>query len=137
DSCTCFLHFHHAYWRFEFALDGTPGNFASGINTLERRVAGSTPPSWTTVPREALFSRPTSGWTADWFRIKNPVTGSEYLIKPGTEDGSAVGDDYARGDLWALAYSANEIDDPNTSTTIRIDNWLTNEQLGAQKRLVV
>ncbi len=136
DSCTCNLHFHNVYWRFEFALDGVAPDFTTGINTLERRVPG-TLAEWSPVSREAVFNRPTTSWTEDWWRVRNPATGGEYVLKPGPEDGSAQGVDYARGDVWALAYNPGQIDDPNTGTAIQIDGWLSNESLGTTKRLVL
>src|SRR4029079_15104026 len=111
---------HNAYWRLETALDGTSGNLASGIDTLERRAPGPTL-AWTPISREGVFTRPADGFAADWWRIRNPATGFEYVLEPGEEAGSAAGDDYARGDLWALAYNAGQIDDPNVGTAIGID----------------
>ena len=135
NSCICTIHHHHAYWRFEWALDGTPGDAATGITTLERRHAG-TANQWDPIAVEGSFIRPTTNGASDWWRVKNQATGTSYLIQPGPIDGSAQGDAYAKADVWGLTYGAGEINDPNTDTSINIAPWVNGEVLGAAKRLV-
>lgn len=139
NSCTCNLHYHHAYWRLEWAIDavsdGTNDDPATGINTLERRVAGSQD-DYTQVAAEGTFVRPASGGDKDYFRIKNVATGDGYILEPGALDGTAYNDSYGKWDLAALALNAGEIDDPNSNTSINVDPWINGEALGDTKRLV-
>jgi subtilisin-like proprotein convertase family protein len=140
NSCTCNLHYHHGYWRFEWAIDavsdGTTDDPATGINTLERRHTG-TPNTYDPIATEGTFLRPISGGDQDFFRIKNPATGNGYLVEPGLVDGNANGDAYGQWDFAGLALNPNEIDDPNgTDTSINIGPWLGGEALGTTKRLV-
>lgn len=135
DSCVCLVHDHHAYWRFEFALDGTTADATTGIATLERRRAG-TQDQWDPVMAEGRFYRPTDVQN-DWWRIRNPQTGTTLILKPGAHDGDVGGDPYAKGDTWALAYNTGQIDDPNGNTSINIDPWVNGEAIGATKRLVM
>jgi subtilisin-like proprotein convertase family protein len=135
NSCTCNEHYHHAYWRLEWALDGNTADNTSGIATLEHLRAG-TPDTWDPVGAEATFVRPPVDGDKDWFRIKNPLTGNGYLLKPGALDGNTTGDPYGKWDVAALAWNSNEINDPNTNTSINVAPWMTGEGLGASKRLV-
>jgi subtilisin-like proprotein convertase family protein len=139
NSCTCNLHFHHAYWRFEWAIDatsdGTTDDPATGICTLEHRRTG-TPDTFDPVTTEGTFVRPTIGSDQDFWRIKNPATGNGYILQPGPLDGNATGDSYGKWDLAALAENSGQIDDPNGDTTINVDPWVSGEALGATKRLV-
>lgn len=135
NSCVCSIHNHHAYWRFEWAPDGTTGNPSTGIATLERRRAGTTD-TWDPVPAEAVFTRPVDKPEEDFFRLRNPATGFVWTIEPGHDDGSSSGDTYAKADFWALAENGSQVNDPNTNTTIAIDSWINGEALGTTKRLV-
>jgi len=139
NSCTCNPHHHHAYWRFEWAVDavsdGTTDNPATGINTLERRRAG-TADVYDPIGTEGTFVRDPANFDKDYFRVKNPQTGNGYVIEPGDVDGSASGDTYAKWDIAGLALNSGEIDDPNSNTSINVQPWVTGESLGASKRLI-
>lgn len=135
NGCTCNLHFHHAYWRFEWAIGGVSGNTSTGIDTLERRRAG-TQDQYDPVTAEGTFIRPTTNPENDWFRVRSVQTQSGYLIEPGAHDGNASGDAYGKWDLAAVAYTAGQIDDPNSDTSINISPWVNGEALGTTKRLV-
>ena len=139
NSCTCNPHYHHAYWRIEWAIDaasnGTTDDPATGINTLEHLRAGTTD-QYDPVSAEGTFLRPAVDGDKDLFRIKNQATGNGYIITPGALDGNANGDTYGKWDFAALALNTSQIDDPNTNTSINITPWLTSEPLGTTKRLV-
>ena len=140
NGCTCYEHFHHVYWRFEWAIDavsnGTTDDPATGINTLERRHPGSTT-VYDPINNEGTFLRPINGGDQDFFRVKNAATGNGYLIEPGLLDGNANGDTYGKWDFAALALNASQINDNDSSdTSINVSPWLNNEALGATKRLV-
>ena len=139
NSCTCNLHFHHAYWRMEWAIDavsdGTTDDPATGITTLERRRAG-TQDDYDPIATEGTFVRPVLDGDKDYWRIKNPVTGNGYVVQPGLLDGNANGDTYGKWDFAALALNAGQIDDLNVNTSINVAPWVSGEALGATKRLV-
>jgi subtilisin-like proprotein convertase family protein len=139
NSCTCNEHYHHAYWRFEWAVDavsnGTTDDPATGICTLERRRAG-TQNTYDPITTEGTFLRSPTGWDNDYFRVKNPLTGNGYLIQPGEVDGHATNDTYAKFDFAALALNSSQINDPNGDTSINIQPWISGESLGGTKRLV-
>ena len=139
NSCTCNLHFHHAYWRLEWGIDaasnGTTDDPATGICTLERRRTG-TQDEYDPITTEGTFVRPLIGSDQDFFRVRNPQTGDGYVLQPGPLDGNANGDAYGKWDLAALALNASEIDDPNSNTSINVDPWVNGETLGGTKRLV-
>ncbi len=139
NSCTCNAHAHHAYWRLEWAIDalsdGTTDDPATGIATIERRLAG-TQDEYVPIATEGTFVRPVTGGNLDSWRIRNPSTGNGFILEPGSLDGNAVGDSYGKWDLAALALNPGEIDDPNANTSINIDPWVGGESLGAAKRLV-
>lgn len=135
NSCVCNLHFHHAYWRIEWALGGTAGDLLSGIDVVERRRAG-TSNTWDPIATEQKFNRNLTDPASDWVRLRHPASGRAWVIQPRSTDGSAQGISYARGDFWALTHAPTEINDPNTATEINIDPWLTGEALGTTKRSV-
>ena len=139
NSCTCNEHHHHAYWRFEWAVDaisdGTTDNPSTGITTIERRRPGVAE-EYDPISTEGTFLRPVTGGTSDKWRIKNPATGNGYILQPGPLDGDANDDTFAKFDFAALALNPNETDDPNTDKSINIAPWLTSETLGGTKRLV-
>jgi hypothetical protein len=131
-SCVCKRHHHHAYWRLDFDIR-TPG-----VNEI---FEFNDPPiipgqNWHQKSWEIMRLRDT-GRKRRW-RVDNSATGEGYTIVPGTNDGTAAGDAYAKGDLWFLRYrGAAEIDDyPITSTAIEIDKYKNGESL-ASKDVVV
>src|SRR5262249_43789531 len=111
NGCTCNVHTHHAYWRFEWAIGGVSGDPGTGWNT-SGRVNPSTG-LYAPVSAEGKFIRPRVGGERDLWRIRSPQTGTEYIVRPNPFDGSALNDAYAKGDYWALAWHAFEINDPN------------------------
>jgi subtilisin-like proprotein convertase family protein len=139
NSCTCNAHYHHAYWRMEWAIDavsdGTTDDPATGIATLERRRAG-TQDDYDPIATEGTFVRPSATPEKDYWRIKNPATGNGYVVQPGDHDGDANGDTYGKWDFAALALNSGQIDDPNGDTSINVAPWVNGEALGAGKRLV-
>src|SRR5262245_22818565 len=80
NSCTCNAHYHRAYWRFEWAVDGSTASSSTGICTLERRRPG-TSNTYDPITTEGTFLRSPTGWDNDYFRVKNPQTGNGYLIQ--------------------------------------------------------
>lgn len=98
--CTCFEHTHHVYWRFDFDVH------THGANTVEELVKIGT--NWhtlRTITAEKKLWRD-GNLTQKW-RVTNNA-GRYFEIIPGHHDGSALGDSFAKGDLWILRYRTAE-----------------------------
>jgi hypothetical protein len=122
-SCVCIKHHHHVYWRLDFDVDG-----------VENRLREFNDPplvpgkKWQTLPFEVKRMR--SAARKRRWRVENELTGKGYGILPGPFDRTAAGDPYAKGDLWALRYRANQIDDhPITGTQAELDKFINHESI--------
>lgn len=115
-SCTCSLHTHHVYWRFD-------GGFAAA--TVDERDNAS---DWNAIPVETRRHR--DDVRGRLWRIRDRDGGSLVLI-PGPEDG--VADEFGVGDVWVLRARPFEIDDGQGFTTdweaarADIDRFVNNE----------
>jgi Cu2+-containing amine oxidase len=95
-------HRHHAYWRFDFDLDGAGSDVVLEYNT-------STPdqgygPGWHGKRHEiARVKSPSS--RRSW-AVMDQRTGRGYHILPGVHDGQA--DPFSYRDLWVLRYHGAE-----------------------------
>ncbi len=103
NPCTCAVHHHHAYWRFDFGIRG-------GANDLVREY--NDPPlqggaKWHRIRYETRRARNRS--RKRYWRVENMPSGGGYDVVPGTNDGAA--DDYGVGDVWVLRHRAGQIDD--------------------------
>ena len=103
NRCTCHLHTHHVYWRFDFDLR------TAGHNTVEEY---NDPPiianqHWHTKQFEIRRQRDV-GHQRKW-RVRNTLSGETYEIVPGPSDGTPT--TFGQGDLWVLRYHYGEIDD--------------------------
>lgn len=113
NSCVCFSHNHHVYWRFDFDLDGI-ANSAFVFN-------GDT---FTPLARETSHVKSPS---RRFWRLINRSSGLGYHFVPGPNDG--VADSYSIADAWLLRYSSTQIDDSNvrTSTRAGLNAFLTGQ----------
>jgi hypothetical protein len=129
DSCVCNVHFHHIYWRLDFDVSDT-------INVV-REFNDPPPPGatkWTTMKFETKRMR-NAARKRRW-RVSDR-TGRGYGIVPGPNDGTAVGDPYAKGDFWVLRHRPGELDDhPISDTEIEIDRFVTRQPLVNQDVVV-
>lgn len=136
NSCVCFVHHHHVYWRFDMDV----------VNTTNRVFQGE---------RGRKFLKPL---TTELFMNKNTATnrkiyvqnssGNEaYEIVPSINDG--VVDAFGVHDLWVLRYKfvsggsalQNEFDDGFNQTTsanafIQIDPFVNGESIVDQDVVV-
>ena len=104
-TCVAYDHVHHAYFRFDFDLNGNTGNYVDQVlsgNTLQR------------VATERNFSD-TSPGRSKW-QVGN--AGSPYVVEvarnagdSGALDPPGVPNDFPVADGWVLAYNVNEISD--------------------------
>jgi len=117
NSCVCYSHNHHVYWRFDFDLNGRPNS-----------IQVSDGETYRPINREASFIKNLNNQA---WRINN-TNGDAYEIIPGDNDGLA--DSYALADAWALRYYSTQIDDNNvrTSTRAALNRFVTGESLENQ-----
>jgi hypothetical protein len=118
-SCVCIRHHHHAYWRLDFDITSPGNNDVDEFND-PRLVPGS---GWHRKSYEITRLRDPSR-KRRW-RVTHSPSGRAYEIAPGTNDGTAAGDAYAKGDVWFLRYKPSEIDAPIIGTEIQIDKYRT------------
>ena len=110
NNCTCKIHHHHAYWRFDFDIRTASHNVVEEFNNPP--IVGNS--NWHTKHFEIRRLREPSR-NRHW-RIRNLISGEGYLLIPGANDGGA--DPYGVGDVWVLLYhGAPEIDDGQGFTT--------------------
>lgn len=136
NSCVCFVHNHHAYWRFDFDI----------VNTNNRVYQ---------VERGRKFLQP---FTTETFRNRNNATNRRILVQNSTGDEAyelipaitdGVVDVFGVHDIWVLKYKfvsggtalQNEIDDGFNQTTsnnafIQIDPFINGESVVDQDVVV-
>ncbi|MGI8786186.1 MAG: hypothetical protein ACR2HG_00305 [Pyrinomonadaceae bacterium] len=138
NSCVCYRHNHHVYWRFDFDIV-TPTN---KIFQIERGRKFMRP-----ITTEAAIFR--NYQTNRGFMIQNSTSDEAYEIVPNISDGQAyftypeTGNvsTYGAGDFWLLKYqgtadSPSELDDPNSNTEINLAPWINGESLVDQDIVV-
>lgn len=103
NPCTCHLHHHHAYWRFDFDIRTASNNVVEEFN--DPPIVGSS--NWHTKTYE--IRRPRDPAHKRHWRVSNASTGEGYLLVPGAHDGNQT--PYGLGDLWVLRYNSSEMDD--------------------------
>ena len=97
-------HWHHNYWRMEFAIDGSVQNTIS-INDVDQTVEFSDLRDATGGP---------GGGPVTW-SVRNDATGNGYRFEPGAEDSLLSPNDSGRGfhnvDIMATRQHNNEYGD--------------------------
>jgi hypothetical protein len=124
DSCVCNTHHHHAYWRLDFDIGGAGDDVVLEHN--DPPLAGHDG-RWHTLSHEVRRSR-NPGRKRRW-RVRSQGDDAGYVLTPGANDGEA--DNYGVGDLWALRYRSNQIDDGAvaTSTRAHLDAFVNGESI--------
>ena len=99
--CTQSDHRHHAYWRFDFDLEGTPRD-----DVVREHRAGAAQ----AFQREAArtWGAPTSDV---YWSVRDGATGAGYDIVPSAADRRLPADAYSKADALVLRYKLDEIDD--------------------------
>jgi hypothetical protein len=122
--CTTLPHTHHAYWRFDFDIDGA----ADDVIEQRRRLWWF--PIWFWRDVDAEFSAIATPLRER--RIRDATTGRGYRVIPGSHDG--VADAWAVADVWGLRYHDDEIDDGGatggpTGDAVHVSDYLTGESI--------
>lgn len=117
NSCVCYTHNHHVYWRFDFDIGGKPNSAQVSNGEIYRPVI-----------KETQFNKNINN---QFWRIENEA-GERYEIFPGDHDSAA--DNYGIADAWLLRYRSTEIDDNRvrTSTRAALNRFVTDENLENQ-----
>lgn len=133
NSCVCFSHTHHAYWRFDFDIVQPNNN----VYQMERGRRFLKP-----IATEAKFTR--NYQTNKSILIQNSAGDEAYLLRPNVSDGlpNSSTDTFPSGDFWVLKYKEviggsalqNELDDGFNQTTsansfIQIDPFVNGESV--------
>jgi hypothetical protein len=121
------VHHHHVYWRLDFDVATAAHNEVREFN--DPPLAGGK--NWHVLRHEIRRLRDPAR-KRKW-QVANSVTGENYTLVPGPEDGSA--DAFGAGDLWALRRRAGELDDGQGFTTdpalarAHLDHFLNGESI--------
>jgi hypothetical protein len=128
NSCVCFVHYHHVYWRFDFDV----------VNPNNKLYQ---------IERGRKFQRPVINERADFrnyqtnksFLIQNGSGNEAYLLVPNPTDGRWNQDNltYGAGDFWFLKNPATGSELGTTlNTEINISPYLNNESIDNQDLVV-
>jgi hypothetical protein len=133
NSCVCFAHNHHVYWRFDFDVVGTNNN----VYISEKGKKFLTP-----MQTEAKVTRNFA--TNRRLIIQNGAGNEGYILSPNLTDSTA--DSFGVGDMWVLQYKSSggnptELEDGITCVTcstafIQIDPFVNGESVVNQDVVV-
>ena len=120
-TCTDTNHRHHAYWRFDFDLDGTPDN------DVVREINP-------TAGTEITFTNEANrdwGNAADgiFWDVRDETTGFGYQIVPSVNDLLLPIDGFSKTDALILLYDPDELDDPSSGCAINYTSEQNGENL--------
>lgn len=120
--CTEAPHRHHAYWRFDFDLDGTPANdeIIEVQNGLEEVLTSESSRTWIDAPTETHW------------RVRDTETGFGYAIEPSETDLELPVDAYSKTDALALRYREDELGDGDGLCDFDIGPLANNETLDGE-----
>ncbi|MFN3595717.1 MAG: T9SS type A sorting domain-containing protein [Rubricoccaceae bacterium] len=128
--CTSAARRHHAYWRFDFDLDGSPNTDV----VMEHDAAGQT----LTFTQEAsrTWRQPEDGV---YWSVRDSESGAGFTIVPSADDLATPVDAYSKTDFLVLRYKADEIDDGltiGTGCAFMFEPWVNRESLEGQDVVV-
>jgi len=133
DPCTQKSHNHHAYWRFDFDIDGPDHDL---IEEVKQTV--NNPPSGELLGESAR--KRTVFPVRKWWVVRDQISGRGYEVVPGPRDGWADSPGPANwtvADVWALRYQNDEIDDGGATggrygDAAHLDQYISGESLNGQ-----
>jgi hypothetical protein len=125
--CVSKAHIHHAYWRFDFDINGSSNDVVENVGT-------SQPINTETSIFRSDTTNPNNRW-----RVRDKSTNRGYEIIDGSGDG--IADDWAVGDRWVLRYARSERDDGGATSgtygdSIHINNYLNGQNVNGQDLVV-
>ena len=97
-SCSGATHRHHAYWRFDFDIDGADGDTVS-------QVGGSLPGP---IAQEA--ERTWEDGSVTW-QVQDGLSGRGYMLTPGAQDVLLPVDDFSKNDVMVTLSRSTELGD--------------------------
>lgn len=106
---TCQVHRHHAYWRFDFDIEGAANDVVEQVDDT-----GSIIPEPVPIIRETSRRR---RHPARYWQVRDKSSGRGFQIHPGPFDGTA--DAYGVSDLWFLRHHPAELYDGDTDSRNR------------------
>jgi hypothetical protein len=113
-SCSGATHRHHAYWRFDFDIDGPDGDTVSQIGgPLPGPIAQEAERTWQDGP---------VAWQVD-----DSQSGRGYRLTPGAQDLLLPADDFSQNDLMVALYHPDEIGDSGGGCDINADSIVNGE----------
>ena len=132
NSCVCYVHNHHVYWRFDFDIRTAGSNRVREYNNP--CLPAFCPSNWHDKVYE--ISRPRDPTLKRKWRIDNTISGDAYDLVPGPNDGVAAAFPdwpFAAGDVWILRYRGSEIDDGSIAWgppyEAALNNWVNGEPI--------
>ncbi|NRQ40369.1 hypothetical protein HII36_52415 [Nonomuraea sp. NN258] len=125
---TCQVHRHHAYWRFDFDIEGAGNDVVEQIDE-----SGSLIPEPVTIIRETSRRR---RHPAKYWQVRDKSSGRGYQIHPGPFDGTA--DAYGVSDLWFLRHHPAELydGDPDSRNRAMLNRFVDGESINGANVVV-
>ena len=120
NACTASARQHHAYWRFDFDIDGTPTDDV----VTETDRAGTL----TTFTTEASRTWQTADAGVEW-TVTDAATGAGYRVEPSEADMETPVDAFSKTDALILRFRSNELTDGSNTCEIDYDAMLNGEAL--------
>lgn len=126
-GCVSCTHKHHAYWRFDFDIDTAGTSIVTESPNPSQAARPGPRPRIVTLPAETMrvVNYPGITWS-----VTNPTTRRGYRLVPGPET-ALPADTFSKGDLWALKYHFDELDDGHGlgNCPVNFAPWMNNETL--------
>jgi len=113
-SCSGATHRHHAYWRFDFDIDGSDGDTVT--------QEGGTLPGPINQEAERTWENPPVAW-----RVDDSQSCRGYRLVPGTQDMLLEADAFSKNDLMVALYHADELGDSGGGCDVNEDSIVNGE----------
>jgi hypothetical protein len=127
--CTPKPHTHHAYWRYDFDIqDVTNMATAPYLNDVIKEWNNGT--GWTVLSETSNDKNASTNRT--WRARDENSSDLVVDVTPGSNDNAV--DTFGMGDMWALLYNPNEIDDGGSTTgqyadAAHMDNFVNGQNI--------
>ncbi|MFI9550353.1 hypothetical protein [Nonomuraea endophytica] len=125
---TCKVHRHHAYWRFDFDIDGAENDVVEQINET-----GSIIPEPAPIIRETSRKR---RHPALYWQVRDKSSGRGLQLHPGPFDGTA--DAFGISDLWFLRHHPGELydGDPDPRNRAMLNRFVNGESINGANLVI-